>query len=62
MNKLKYDPKEVLKVVMGDRLLNIDKVIIHGKWDGTWSSFPGNNLLYFWGCLRPHPQIMVHLL
>ena len=57
LNKLKYDPKEVLTIVMKDSVLKIDKVIKHEKWDGTWSSFPGTHLLYFLGRLRPHQKL-----
>ena len=39
-----------------ESIFNIDKVIKHEKWDGTWSSFPGKQLLYFLGRLRPHQK------
>ena len=47
-NKLNYNPKEVLKAIIVDGLFrsttyNIDKVIKHDKWNGTWTSFPGEN-------------------
>ena len=32
-----------------ENIFNIDQVIKHEKWDGTWSSFPGKHLiLIFW--------------
>ena len=45
-DKLNYNPKEILKAVIIDGMFrsttyNIDKVIKHEKWDGTWTSFPG---------------------
>ena len=47
-----YNPKEVLKVAVesiDENIFNIDQVIKHEKWDGTWSSFPGKHLiLIFW--------------
>ena len=50
-NKLRYNPKEVLRVAVmvgfgnPENLFNIDQVIKHKQWDGTWSSFPGKHLI-----------------
>ena len=44
-----YNPKEVLRVAVmvrfgvPENLLNINQVIKHNQWDGTWSSFPGKH-------------------
>ena len=47
-DKLNYNPKEVLKAHLEGHYkrgtaVNIDKVIKHEKWDGTWTSFPGTH-------------------
>ena len=48
--ELQYDPKKLIKVYVrnvvnrvSDTLFefDIDRVIKHDDWDGTWSSFPG---------------------
>ena len=55
--KINYNPKEVLKAVILIRdgpfwrsnIYNIDPVIVHVDWDGTWTSFPGKHKNFIFG-------------